>query len=915
MVAGSICDEPAVHDRLMVMRTDLPEGTVTLLLTDIEGSTRLLHALGSSRYADLQSDHRDLLRRAFRDHGGVEVDTQGDAFFAAFPTALGCLRAAVQAQRALATHTWPEGRECRVRMGMHTGEPERTEEGYIGMDVHATARICSAGAGGQILMSNLTAELLDEQLESENLIFRDLGENRLKDLEGPQRLHQVVIPELPSDFAPLRTQETRPNNLPVPPTPFVGRAAEVAEIRDRMLDRSVRVLTLTGPGGMGKSRLSLRVAGELLHEFEDGAFFVPLAPVRHPRLVIPAIARALDIREGGGKTLLETLQDYLQDKELLLVLDNFEHVRAAARDLAGLMSQAPLLKVLITSREALRLSGERDFPVPPLELPPAGARLGPRELDRYAAITLFCDRADGARAGFVLDADNADTVVQICRRLDGLPLAIELAAARIRNMSADELLEALAERLSVLTDGPVDLPERQQTLRDAIAWSFDLLEPEEQAFCRRLAVFAGGCEAAVARKICDLEDQQDAIALLDSLVAKSLVGISWNSGRGGAAKVVTQTGNDEPRYTMLETIREYASELLEAAGELDTLRERHRDWCLQLVQDAEPELRGSNSEQWLEALEKDLDNLRAAIGRCLEGGDQQAEVGLQITNALLNFMYEHGHISEMRDWLESGLNSARQAPEALRARTFYSAAGLARHQGQLEEAEIYCEDALELFRKAGDQSGIARALGELGAILQRKGQLERSELVLNEALSILRELDEPERLSFTLVVLGALQHIQDRLDEAAQNYQESLEIGRARQDQHAMATALVNLGEIAQQKAENIAAREMYAESLAIFNQLNMDITIAYCLEVIAGIDVAEGEPLRAARLFGAAEILREEIGTPVESFNRERYDKDLASVRDALDTAIFDEARSNGRALSRVDVVALALGEETSDD
>ncbi|MEJ2131158.1 MAG: tetratricopeptide repeat protein, partial [Gammaproteobacteria bacterium] len=798
---------------------------------------------------------------------------------------------------------------CRVRMGMHTGEPERTAEGYIGMDLNKAARISSAGHGGQILVSDRTAELLADDLAAESLTLRDLGENRLKDLEGPQRLHQVVIPELPSDFPPLRTHQTRPNNLPIPPTPFVGRAVEVASVRDRLLERNVRVLTLTGPGGMGKSRLALRVANELLHAFEDGAFFVPLAPVRHPRLVIPAIARALDLRESGGKTLVEALEEYLRDKELLLVLDNFEHVRAAARDLAEIMSHCPRLKVLITSREILRLSGEHDFPVPPLTVPPRDKRLSLEELERYEAVRLFCDRAQAARTDFGLNADNANTVVEICQRLDGLPLAIELAAARVRTMALPELLEALAKRLSVLTDGAVDLPERQQTLRDAIAWSFELLEPDEQAFCRRLAVFAGGCDPEVAGTICDPEGEADVPTLLDSLVAKSLLGVAWHAARESASKVVPQAA-DAPRYGMLETIREYALERLEEAGEWDSLRERHRDWCLHLAEEAEPELRGSESADWMETLERDHDNLRAALQRCFEGREQEPELGLRIANALMNFWYERGHISEMRDWLERGLDVAKTAPAVLRARAHYGAAGMARQQGFLEEAEIHCEEALDLYRSAEDQNGIARALGELGAILQRQGHQERSESALQEALTILRKLDDPERLSFTLVALGALQYIQGRLDDAAESYRESLEIGRQRNDKHATATALVNLGEISQMKGENAEARELYAESLSIYGVLHMDIAIAYCLEVIAGIDAADGEHARAARLFGAAEHVREEIGTPVESFNRERYDRDLALVREALEETTFAQERAVGRGLTQGEAVALALGE-----
>lgn len=887
------------------MRDDLPTGTVTLLLTDIEGSTRLLNRLGAEGYALAQHEHREVLRKAFHDHNGVEVDTQGDAFFYAFPTPQEGMRGAVAAQRNLETYPFTHGTAVRVRMGMHTGEPQRTEEGYVGVPVNTAARISAVGHGGQILLSSVTADLLTTAIAEDDITLRDMGEHRLKDLDDLQRLHQVVIPELNSDFAPIRTQQTRPNNLPVPPTRFVGRAAEVAEIRDQLLDPSVRILTLTGPGGMGKSRMAIRVAAELLHSFEDGAFFVSLAPIRHPRLVIPAIARALEIREGGGKSLPETLEEELKDRELLLVLDNFEHVRSAARDLAGLMSRCPGLKALITSREVLRLSGEHDYPVPPLALPPPRTSMNPEALSTFAAIRLFCDRAEIADPEFELTEHNAQTVVDVCRRLDGLPLAMELAAARLRTMSADELLDALAARLSVLTDGAVDLPERQQTLRDAIAWSFELLDDNEQVLCRRLSVFAGGCDADVAESVCAPEGDAEVIKMLDSLAAKSLLGITFRpTGEGSTLEL----GENVPRYTMLETIREYAREQLEDAGEWPDFRARHRDWCVDLAGRAEPNLRGSDAEFWMAVLERDHDNLRAALSRCFERGSDDPEQGLRMANALMNFWYEHGHVSEMRDWLEQGLEAAPSASESVRARALYGVAGMARHQGHLEEAEIFAEDALALYRDVGNQGGIARVLGELGAILQRKGQNDRSEQCLREALEILRGIDDPERLSFTLVTLGVLQHIQGRLDEAAENYRESLDIGRQRGDKHAAATALVNLGEVAQLQGDMEKARSLFCESLSLYHQLHMDIAIAYSLEVLAGIDIAEGRATSALQLFGAADSLRELTGTPVESFNQERYQQDMEAARTALVEAEFSAAWNTGRELTPEEAVKLAL-------
>ena len=831
----------------------------------------------------------------------------------AFPSAIGCLRAAVESQRGLESYDWPEGRPVRVRMGMHTGEPTRTGEGYVGMDVHAAARICSAGHGGQILLSHRTAELAEEELATEELTLRDLGEHRLKDLEGPQQLFQVVIPELSSDFSPLRTLETRPNNLPTPPTPFIGRAKEVAEVRDLLLRDGVRVVTLTGPGGTGKSRLALRVATELLHSFADGAFFVALASVRRHALVMSALARALGVREGQGRTLQEALEDHLRDRAILLVFDNFEHVRQAGRPLAELMAQCPGVKVLITSREALRLSGEYDVPVPPLGLPERGRLPAVLELASYEAIRLFVDRAQAARSDFDLNDENATPVTDICRRLDGLPLAIELAAARVRTMLPSELLPALESRLTVLTDGAIDLPERQQTLRDAIAWSFDLLEPAEQVLCRRLGVFVGGCTLEAARDVCDVESKLDLDEGTTSLVSKSLLGIEMPAGREGPAKVLpSETPIQDSRFAMLETIREFALDQLEQSGEAEELRMRHRDWCLDLAEAAEPELRSADSERWLERLDSEHDNVRSALGWSLDGVDDGAEAALRIGTSLMVFWYQRGHLSEMREWLDRGLEAGPEAEPRLRATALYGAAGMARQQGELEEAALLCEDALKLYRGIEDSTGIARALGELGAILQRQGQFDRAAAALEEALRLLRELGDPERTSFTLVALGALEQIRGNPDQAAGHYEESLEIARDLGDKHGTATALVNLGEVTQLRGDNQRAAVLYRESLLLYAELKMDIAIAYCLEVLAGIDAAEGLADRAAQLFGAAENVREEIGAPVESFNLERYQGDVSSVREALERDTFDAAWATGRALSREQATALALRSTT---
>lgn len=888
------------------MRDDLPTGTVTLLLTDIEGSTRLLHGVGDG-YAEVLAAHREILRQAFEVNEGSEVDTQGDAFFVAFPGAPQALAAAVAAQRGLAAHRWPEGGTVRVRMGLHTGEPTRTDEGYVGMDVHAAARICAAGNGGQVLLSERTAREVGEGLP-EGVTLRDVGEHRLKDLEGPQRLFQVVIAGLPSDFAPLRSLTTRPNNLPTPPTPFVGREREVASVRDLLQRDGVRVATLTGPGGTGKTRLALRVASELLHAFEDGAFFVPLASVSDPALVLPAIARALGVREGRGLPLIENLKRQLRDRELLLVLDNFEQVRRAAREVAELLASCPRTKLLVTSRELLRLSGEHHVPVPPLSTPAYGALPALSELERYDSVRLFCERAAAVQPDFRLEEATAAPVAQICRRLDGLPLAIELAAARAQELPPAVLLEKLESRLTVLTDGPIDLPERQQTLRDTIAWSFDLLEPEEQRLYRRLAVFVGGWEAAAAQQVCAAAELEIPFSNgIRSLVDKSLVRPE-SFDDAGPQKVIGPS-DAAVRLTMLETIREFGLEQLAASGEEQAVRERHRAWFVRFAERAEPELRGPEHGTWLDRLEREYGNLSGALENAEGAG--AADAGLRICSALWLFWYERGRIGEGRDWLEQYLAASDTAPTELRARALGGAAELARHLGQYERAEELCAESLEIHRELGDRSGTAQALRALGVIVQFRGQSERACPLLEESLALSRELGDTQRIAHALRDLGSDAMIRGDHARARGLYEEGLVYSRELGDESTIATLLLNLGEIAKLGGELERARTLYGQSLASFRDLEFQAAIAYCLEALAAVEAALGRGELAARLFGAAEKLREVIDVPVEPHNLEQYQADVLEARRGVDDDAFDEAWDAGRELPLPHAIAEALGEQ----
>ncbi len=611
---------------------NLPSGTVTMLFTDIEGSTRLLQQLGD-RYADVLAECRQLLRAAFQHQSGHEVDTQGDAFFVAFARAIDAVLAAVDAQRALASHSWPQGATVRVRMGLHTGEPSLTAEGYVGLDVHRAARIMSAGHGGQVLLSQTTRDLVEQELPHD-VSLRDLGMHRLKDLRGPQRLFQLVIAGLLADFPPLKTLDAHPNNLPVQPTPLIGREQEVAAVRQLLGHEDTRLVTLTGPGGVGKTRLGLQVAAELSDRFVDGVFFVNLAPIREPEFVLRAIAQTLEVKEtaeqGQGQAqLLHLLEASLREKHLLLLLDNFEQVTAAALQVAELLAACPRLKVLVTTRVTLHVRAEHEFAVPPLSVPDLKLLPDLVAFTQYEAVALFIQRAQAVKPDFAVTGANAPAVAAICVRLDGLPLAIELAAARIKYFPPQTLLARLEQGLAVLSGGARDLPARQQTLRGAIAWSYELLSPEEQKLFRRLSVFVEGCTLEATEAVCTAAGrlEGDILEGLASLVDKSLLRQE-------------EEAEGEPRFGMLQTLREFGLECLADAKETEATRHAHALYYLRLSEETEPHLKGTAPARWLTRLEQEHENLRAALDWLLERAyleedKQQAEEAFRLCAPLV----------------------------------------------------------------------------------------------------------------------------------------------------------------------------------------------------------------------------------------------------------------------------------------
>jgi predicted ATPase/class 3 adenylate cyclase len=824
-----------------------PAGTVTFLFSDIEGSTRLLQELGD-QYADVLTEQRRLLRAAFKEWDGREIDAAGDAFFVAFERARDAVAAAVAAQRSLAPYPWPKGEAVRVRMGLHTGEPTFSAGSYVGLDVHRAARICAAAHGGQVLLSQTTCELVQHSLP-EGASLRDLGRHQLKDLQHPEHLFQVIVSGLPSEFPPLRTRTSVPSNLPAQPNELIGREEEVETVRQLLLREAVRAITLTGPGGTGKTRLALQIAAGLVDKFPDGAYFVALAPISDPNLLASSIAVALGIRETPARPVLESVKEVLQHIHMLLVLDNFEQIVAAAPVVADLLAACPGLKALVTSRIVLHLSGEHEYPVPPLKLPDIGRLPGTETLERYSGIALFIQRARAVKPGFALTGENATAVARICAHLDGLPLAIELAAARIKLLSPQAMLDRLGSRLDFLKGGARDLPARHQTLRQAIAWSYDLLTEEEQAFFRRLAVFTGGCTLEAVEKVCAAAGGlgTDALDAVAALVDKSL--LRQEEGPG-----------EDPRFVMLETIREYGFECLKAAGEGESACHAHALYFLGLAEQAEAELTGPRQSLWLDRLESEHDNLRAALSSAEEYGD--LDIGLRLGAALWRFWLVRSHMREGRERLERLLAlPGAEARTSARAKGLHGLGTIVLEISDFAQARPFLDESLSIWRELGDKKGTAAALNTLGWLASQIGDLATARSLSEEALSRNRELGEKRGIAVALNNLGAVALHQSEYAAAIALYEESLALRREIGDRRGFAYVQVWLAWVHLQRGEYARATSILEEALAVLRELNDKQIISWALAHQGLLAYDLGENDRAQVLLEESLALGREVG------------------------------------------------------
>lgn len=934
--------------------TSFPTGTVTFLFTDIEGSTRLWQNNPDAMRAAV-TRHDALLRQAVENNNGVIFKTTGDGIAAAFGVAPDALAAGLAIQQALLAEIWPEATMVRARMGIHTGAAEMRDGDYFGITLNRCARLMAAGHGGQTLLSEVTNELARDTLPS-GVSLLSLGEHRLKDLAQPETLYQLAHAALPADFPPLRTLDNpdTPNNLPQQVTSFIGREKELVHVREALT--KTKLLTLTGAGGSGKSRLSLQAAADLLEQFADGVWLVELAPLGDPGLVVSTVASVLGVKEETGKPILTTLTDSLKDKKLLLLLDNCEHVLDASAKLAdALIRHCPGVQILATSREGLGIAGETTYRVPSLSLPDPKQAQTAESLSHFESVQLFIERALQTQPAFAVTNANAPALASVCFRLDGIPLAIELAAARVRSLSVEDINSKLDQRFRLLTGGSRTALPRQQTLRSLIDWSYDLLSPAEKVLLCRLAVFAGGWTLEAAEAVCsgDLVDDWEVLDLLTSLCDKSLA--------------VAEPSGTSTRYRLLETVRQYSRDRLFDSGpsEVIRLRRRHRDFFLRFAEEAKKELWGAEAALWLNRFEMEHDNLRAALEACeagepaepaendeTEGSPSSGEAVLRLATALWRFWSVRGYSSEGRERSERALKLGAEAGQSqiaqeARAQLLVTTGNMTNGLGDMAAARKLYEEGLALAREIGHtesivdcliglgnaastqgdyaaaqrlyeeslvacQNGYQRStpfvLNNLGMTFFHQGDPVSAQAHIEEGLTLARQMGNRHTIAHSLALLGLVANAQGDLATARGLHSESLALFRETGNKPGIASVLDELGNTAYLEGDFAAARTLYEESLSLFHEIGSKASIPEIMMNLASARAALSDFQDAVVLFGAGEALREAVGRVFSPILQEKYDKATEQARSALGEGEYSRAYAEGRAMNPEQAVQFAL-------
>ena len=913
---------------------NLPSGTVTFLFTDIEGSTKLAQE-HPDKWESLRTRHHEILKSAIGTNNGYIFQIIGDAVCAAFHTAGDAVRSAVRSQIELHREDWGDT-PIKVRMGINTGTAHASPDldrsgGYKGYTAMARVqRLMSAAHGGQVLISLATEELIRDDLPN-NVTLHDMGECRLKDLIHPEHIHQLAIKDLPSDFPPLKTLDIYRHNLPVQLTSFIGRENEITEIAKRI--RVTRLVTLTGIGGTGKTRLGLQVAANMIDEFPDGVWFIELASIAEPDLIPQTILTGMGVPEQSRITNINFLTDYLQRKKVLLIFDNCEHlIEACARVAQRLVKDAAIIRILSTSREALGIQGELIWQVQSLSLPDAEQPPAYQEAERYESVQLFIERARLAQPQFLMTKDNASDIVRICLRLDGIPLAIELAAARVRSMSVDEIAKRLEDRFRLLMGGNRSGLERHQTLRATITWSYNLLSSEEKILLCRLSVFSGGWTLEAAEQVCSENSSDfDVLDILTRLVEKSLANL------------------DGSRYRMLETTRQYALEKLLESDDGSDMHTRHAAFFLEFARRGSKHFDGPDHIAWTDRFDKEIDNFRSALDWCI--AEQNTESALNLLVSLGSGWNWKGYGNELEDWL----NKVRSLPNVTSYPASY--AGLLNIMGKQFRASIniskniaYLEEAKEIWIKLGKEGeiGLARALQILGEIaLHNEKEKNIAQSLFERSYELFQIHDDKQGIAWSILHFGSLDHVQGRFKEAekkhmislakfqelgnkgatafvlsglgelmrdtgnydrAENYWgQNLGIFREIHNRSGLVYPLSALGWISLRKGEHDKAKKLFAEALGLSREYGNNNILIYCVSGLAGVLGSTGKPEQAAKLFSAVDVLGESMGKwePADKNDLDHY---LEVVRKQLDQSVFDKAWAGGRTLKLEQAVEFVL-------